>query len=104
LGITISPLSGTALGAVPLTPLKVQVCPLDGNGHCTVGKNLAGNVVKLVWKFSGTVEVFCDLRGEVVVWERENRLGMRGSIPTYAHIKKVYAVKKNSQHFNLTSY
>jgi len=87
-----------------LTPLRVQVCPLDGNGHHTVGRNLAGNVVKLVWRFGGTVEVFCDLRGEVVVRERENRLGMRGSVPTYAHIKKVYAVKKNLQRFNLTSY
>jgi len=49
---------------------------LDGNGHCTTGRISVGNWPNLS---DSSVEVFCDLREEIVVWEQENRLGMGGT-------------------------
>ena len=38
----------------------------------------------------------CRELGKVIVQEQENRLGIEGSDPIYAHIKRVYAVKKKA--------
>jgi len=83
-GTTISSSLTTALVALPLMPLRVRMRTFSTFLSFLTGTVTAPRVelrmeTRPPNSSESYVEGFCDLRGEEVVRERENRLGMKGT-------------------------